>query len=247
MGANLRGILASIKWPNEPEYLNMQKKFDVAFGTPSRGTLVSDILSWASPIEAPAGDAVPTSSLNAAEYDAFMRRMNSTASIPYARWDDGAGPNISLSNRIKEIRSIKVSGIAFSNSLTSKNKGDGYVLFRLPITTEGNFEVAPVAGRIEKIFLHSHIKPGTETIITEPYLVIREYQTLSEDHTKLDPFSRIPHLETKLCYNSFNDTPQVIMATDLVSHFASFVYKPDDIDRDCIVVLSLDRVRGLLS
>lgn len=247
MGANLRAILAGVKWPDEPEYLNMQKKFDIAFDTISRGTLISDILSWASTVETPKADKIPVSSLSATEYDAFVHRVNSTASVPYVRWDDVAGPNTSLSNRVKEIRSIKVSGTTFSNSLTSKNKGDGYVLFRSPLITNSNHEVAPVlAGRIERIFLHSHLEPGTENVITEPYLVIREYQNLTEDHAKLDPFSRIPYLETKLCYNSFEDQRHVVMAADLVSHFASFVYKPDDIDCDCIVVLSLDRVGGYI-
>jgi hypothetical protein len=246
MGAHLRGLLSRIRWPHEPEYTNMEKKFETTFDTHSRGTLVNDILSWASSVEASANKFTPVTNLNATEYDAFMRRVNSTASTTYVPWDAAIGSSPSLSDRVQEIRSVKISGTTFSNSLTSKNKGDGYVLFRSPGAISGPSNPVPVlAGRIEKIFLHSHTKPGTDNVIKEPYLVVREYQSLSKHHAQLDPFARIPHLETKLCYNSFNDQPHVIMASDLISHFASFVYKPDDIDRDCIVVLSLDRVRPL--
>lgn len=246
MGGHLRGILAGIKWPNEPEYHLMQAKLEAALDTGSRGTLVSDILSWASSVEASASDNVPVTTLNGTEYDAFLQRMNADADIPYVPWDAAVGPNPNLGNRIKEIRSIKVSGIEFSNVLTSKHKGDGYILFKSKAPSSSylpNHPTPTLAGRIEKIFLHSHLAPGQEKPVTEPYLVIREYESLTKDHIALDPFSRIPHLEAKLCYDTFKKRPHVIKATDLVSHFASFIYTPEDIGRDCIVVLSLDRVR----
>lgn len=233
MGANLRALLADIHWPEdeEPEYQNMKAKFSKAFDHGSRGTLITDILSWGSFVQTPAPKVPKIERLDEAYYTQFLQRMNVDALTPYRRWDSTA-PN-TLSDRVQFTRNVSISGVQFSPS-----KGDAYILFKSP----GEHAIA--AGKIETIFLHTHSKSNAnqETLtVTEPYLVVKEYDVLSPEHRMYDPFIRIPHLETNLCYNSFKST-RVLKASDVISHFASLVYTPNDIDRECIVVLSLDRV-----
>lgn len=70
MGANLRALLADIHWPEdeEPEYQNMKAKFSKAFDHGSRGTLITDILSWGSFVQTPAPKVPKIERLDEAYY-----------------------------------------------------------------------------------------------------------------------------------------------------------------------------------
>lgn len=231
MGANLRALLADVKWPDGEEYQNMKNKFMKAFDHGSRGTLITDILSWGSSVQAPTPKVPKVTALDDSWYTLFLHRMNIDTTLPYLRWNSPGTSNPLLSNRIQMISNITISGVKFSPS-----KGDAYILYKSP----GSSTIA--AGKIEAIFLQTRAASNSsEETFTEPYLVVQEYDTLSSDHQDHDPFRRIPHLEANLCYNSFKGT-QVLKASDVVSHFASMVYTPTEIERECIVVLSLDRV-----
>lgn len=231
MGTNLRALLADIRWPEneEPEYQHMKAKFSKAFNHGSRGTLITDILSWGSSVQAPTPKVPNVVNLDDAFYTQFLQRMNLDPAVLFERWDSTA--KNTLSRRVQFTRNVSISGVQFSPS-----KGDAYILFKTP----GSGAVS--AGKIEEIFLHSRASPEVDEVTrTEPYLIVKEYDILSSEHQAHDPFLRIPHLEANLCYNSFKAT-RVLKASDVISHFASLVYTPTDIDRECIVVLSLDRV-----
>lgn len=236
MGANLRALLADIHWPDGEEYQHMKNKFMKAFDHGSRGTLITDILSWGSSVDASLPKVPNVVTLDDDWYTHFLQRMNADVDLPYARWDSPGTSNPLLSNRVQITNNVTISGIKFSPF-----KGDAYVLFHLP----GSPEIS--AGRIETLFLHTRaVSNLSGDTVTEPYLVIQEYDTLLLDHQTHDPFRRIPYLEANLCYNSFKGT-RVLKASDVVSHFASMVYTPTEIGRECIVVLSLDRVSAELS
>lgn len=232
MGANFRSLLADIQWPDGEEYQNLKSKFMKAFDHGSSGTLITDILSWGSSVEAHVPKVPKVMTLDEIWYTHFLQRMNADVDVPYMRWNShGSTSNPLLSNRVQMANNITISGVKFSPS-----KGDAYILYRLPNSSTIS------AGKIDAIFLQTRAgSNSSETALTDPYLVVQEYDTLSLDHESHDPFRHIPHLEASLYYNSFKGT-RVLKASDVVSHFASMVYTPIEIDRECIVVLSLDRV-----
>ena len=112
---------------------------------------------------------------------------------------------------------------------------NSFVLFR---RASGGGEVC--AGQVNRIFEHTRDE-GDETIV-QTYLIIRQYRELLPDHAVHDPFRRFPDINTRLCYNQTHTTENIVRLEDVVCHFASYVYKPEGIDYDCIVVRSLDRV-----
>ena len=100
------------------------------------------------------------------------------------------------------------------------------------------------AGRIESIFYHR--RRDGEDLVVEPFVVVREYTSLSKEHSVLDPFRAVEGLNTTIYYNVLDSTPRIISANDLVAHGASMVYTPKDIGKECIMIRSLDRV-GVLA
>ena len=112
---------------------------------------------------------------------------------------------------------------------------NSFVLFR---RASGDGEV--LAGQVNRIFEHTRIE-GDRTIV-QTYLIIREYRRLLPAHEAHDPFRQYPDINTWLCYNQTHTTENIVRLEDVVSHFASYVYKPEGIGHDCIVVRSLDRV-----
>lgn len=87
---------------------------------------------------------------------------------------------------------------------------------------------------------------GDGSSMQEPFLVVKEYHSLSPAHSHLDPFDEIEHLDAKLYYNRFTDITHVLRLSDIVSHFSSCVYFPNGIEEHCIVVRSLDRLHGFI-
>ena len=79
----------------------------------------------------------------------------------------------------------------------------------------------------------------------EPFIVVDEYVPLSPEHSVHDPYRRFPLLDTKLHYKRFREPGVLLRPSDIVCHFAAFVYTPDDIGEECVVVRMLDRVRIL--
>ena len=78
----------------------------------------------------------------------------------------------------------------------------------------------------------------------EPFVVVQQYVPLSPDDAKSDPFRAFPALDTWLYYDMFKPLNLVIRLSDIVAHCATLEYMPEGVKNPCIVVRSLDRVRG---
>ena len=75
-------------------------------------------------------------------------------------------------------------------------------------------------------------------------MAVKSFSPLVARHLAWDPYRVFPELDTRLYYASLDDaSTHVIHISDIVCHFAAHFYKPDGIDRDCVVVRSLDQVR----
>ncbi|KAI0711985.1 hypothetical protein C8Q72DRAFT_222825 [Fomitopsis betulina] len=96
------------------------------------------------------------------------------------------------------------------------------------------------AGQISAIFLHSRTEKDASRVI-QPFLIIKQYVPLSQDHARKDPYRQFPSLSTELWSNLFLPQSTIIRSSDFLAHFASFVYVPEGIRETGVVVRCLDR------
>ena len=96
------------------------------------------------------------------------------------------------------------------------------------------------AGQIQSIFYHQRREGGTT--VTEPFFVVQEFRPLSDAHAAKDPYRQYKQLNTELHYNECLSAIHVLKLDEIISHFAAYIYTPEDIGVECIVVRSLDRV-----
>ncbi|RDX40106.1 hypothetical protein OH76DRAFT_1459584 [Lentinus brumalis] len=146
-----------------------------------------------------------------------------------------------LSPHVRYIPKLELARATYGTR--SQNIRNSFVYFKLPSSDDPSLLRA---GQISHIFLHSRLGTGEQQRIIEPFVVIEEYVALTSEHADHDPYRRFPLLNTRLYYNRFHMSSVIARTTDVVSHFAAFVYNPEGISEPCVVARSLDRVRATL-
>lgn len=58
----------------------------------------------------------------------------------------------------------------------------------------------------------------------------------------MDPYRQFEELNTHMRYNRFLPGTHILRLEEIISHFAAYIYTPEDVEEECIVVRSLDRV-----
>lgn len=245
LGAALRWMMDAFGWPGLPEYQEMVDVFRHAFQGSRKGTQgVQDVLSSLSdtatdtfrPLAGQTDGTLPRT-----VYSVLLTLINRTSRTTYASIHEGViGGHDYLSDAAGFVPSLDHNGVTYANS--ARGKRNSFILFSR-ITPAGRKEVA---GQVSEIFYHTRTEDGERTV-TEPFLLVKAFKTLSDNHTQYDPFLEFPDVPTWLCYNELEAEEHLIRPQDIVSHFAALVYTPRDIGRECVVVRSLDRVRSLRS
>ncbi|EGN97079.1 hypothetical protein SERLA73DRAFT_183683 [Serpula lacrymans var. lacrymans S7.3] len=240
IGANLRALSSSIKFPQTEIYDAMMKSFHRAFIEPTHGSLLNNLLSTGANTSTSIPNTVRTMDLADDVYDALIRRLNAgaTADQPlFVRWDsDGKDSHLLVDSRVNSIKSVKSDGVSFS--IPKSSVGNSFVLFK-PYTAVGQRGIV-TAGQICQIFVHSRVTT-TGCSVEETFIVVEEYEGLSTlDQTK-DPFLVFENLGARLYYNRFKIHPHVLKLSDIISHFSCLAYIPEGIAEECIVARSLDR------
>ncbi len=242
MGSRLRHIMNTVDWPKLPVYQQWLESFKRTFSELTRGTRVTDALSFefANATRPPSTTYEYTEKSQAAlpptVYDCLLSLITSRGST----FASAYGTRITrqtptLPTRGQFVKSIMHGGVKFTDS-----GRDSYVTYRI-----GPGQIETGAGQIDKIFYHRRIEGNN--VIVEPFVVVREFKELSKEHEHVDPYRGLDGLNAKLRYNVFDSNARVVPLNNIVSHFASLVYTPEDIGQKCIVVLSLDRVSRILS
>ncbi|TFK60920.1 hypothetical protein BDN72DRAFT_778818 [Pluteus cervinus] len=259
-GCNLRSLLQTLTPSRNTIYSAFIDKLKDTFLSGFRGTVLSDVLSFSPDASSDDGDlthpgiAMPTTGdrftftgqakqqrvVPEIAYQKLILRLNRVFGDGYYADYRAVPPgSILLPQNAEFIRKIRI-GSGFYNGYSSKCIGNSFIVFRRP--SDGTLR----AGQIKQLFLHRRYHPGSSApggLIIEPFLHVKEYEPLTHDDYQKDVFARIPLIYTWLCYNKFMEEPHVLRASDVVSHFASYVFTPPDIGTECIVVKSLDRVR----
>ncbi|KAI0738686.1 hypothetical protein C8Q80DRAFT_1113325 [Daedaleopsis nitida] len=244
MGVKLRWITNTVDWPTQPVYQRWFESFRKTFNEQLRGTRVTDALSFeflhsTTPQSAPRPyDESDASPLSSDVYDSLLAVVNSEDGTQFA---SAHATRITrsittLPTHVQFIKRIVHNGVGFT-----AGGRNSYVTYR--IHGAGHDRVG--AGRIDSIFYHRRVE-GRQVVV-KPYVVIHEYQPLSQEHERYDPYRQFEGLNTQLYYDTFDAIPRVVALEDIVAHFAAFVYKPNEIRQRCVVVRSLDRVSGLLN
>jgi len=125
----------------------------------------------------------------------------------------------------------RIGNIAFGGS-KSKSSGNRMVIFEGPNAKQH-------AGQIMDVLIY----PGRN----KPRLLFRiqPFAELGEDDKRYDPFRCHEDLGIRTCYAGRQTRPVIVSSKSIISHFASWKTEISGINEECVVVLSLDRVREL--
>ncbi|KAI0746378.1 hypothetical protein C8Q80DRAFT_1219846 [Daedaleopsis nitida] len=245
VGAALRWIMDTFKWPEFPEYQEMVEAFRGAFSTRYKGAQSMDILTSLSDTDSDPPQqrkTLGTKTLSDDVYKKLLALVNQHSTRTFASIHDGViGGDDFLSDTAELARTIEHAGVTFSTA--GRGKRNSFILFSTSI--DGRRTV--IAGQIVQIFHHVRRIVTSETDASgtfqeEPFLVVKAFKQLSNDHTQYDPYLKFPDVPTWLCYNELDSEEFLVRPQDIVSHFAALIYTPTEIRRECIVVRSLDRV-----
>ncbi len=240
IGANVRRFMATMQWPSNPEFQDMLRTFENAFGDIVRGTRVVDTLfrNTASGATDDKYDITKEARLPEFVYEGILRVLNASGCAQFISAytsQTTTRTRVTLNPNGQEVGSITREKVDFGTA--DKSPRNSFVIF---LAKDGSPGDGLRAGQISKIFLHARKKDGE--LFVEPFLLINAYQPLSASDAAQDPYRRWPDINTSLYYNRFEQTPRVVRMADVISHFASHVYTPEDIAQECIVVRNLDRV-----
>ncbi|KAI9057531.1 hypothetical protein FKP32DRAFT_1583597 [Trametes sanguinea] len=241
MGANLRWLMATTEWPNAPPFQSMAASFNTAFRNAARGTRLADFRFDGSGQVFRAADldynerAAVTLSRDI--YDLLVDRIRRVPGNSHfaSFYDSLSNSRPRLTTEVQYTDGIDCEGVRFARK--GAHGRNSFLLFSC--TSDIGLEF-PRAGRIREIFLHVRAVDGQRTV--EPFFVVDEYEPILQEHVPLDPYRRFPDLQTRLFYDQFKKHPCILTLSDIHAHFAAFFYKPSDIQKNCIVVRSLDRV-----
>lgn len=242
MGASLRWLLRSIKWPDSEVYQHWVSAFTSAFKDATRGTRYTDIVSFLSASDnSYQYNEKRQTTIPRNLYDQLYALVYPT---PHpgkdqlrSAYDVTFGVSPVLPSAGDFVDSVTRGGITYSTFQGGKR--NSYVTFTMPHTDS----TQEFAGRIESILYHCR-REGT-TLKIEPFVVVRQYSPLSPDHGKFDAFRAFHGLGTQLYYDKFEPQARVIRLSDIVAHAAVLTYTPEYIKQPCIVVRSLNRVRNV--
>ncbi|KAI1785656.1 hypothetical protein LXA43DRAFT_899280 [Ganoderma leucocontextum] len=233
MGGALRWLMRVTPWPKSPEFDDMLNSFEEAFSDRVRGTRITQMLSFGQPSADNdfEYDHRRETSLSSHVYDTLFALINSTSPCQFQSSHGTAmdgRPRLHSSGQF--VDTIHHGGIRFATS--DAGVRDAFILYRHSNTVK--------AGQISSIFYHQRM--GPDGLVIEPFFVINPYAPLVAKDADSDPYRCFPELETKLYYNWQESRQDVVEVGAIVSHFAAFVYTPEEIGQPCIVARSLDRV-----
>ncbi len=173
-------------------------------------------------------------------YSALLTLVNTMSSmIRFSHIDDSSptDPSPSLPKMGQFVRTIKHKNLIYAT--LGRGTQNSFIIFKTT-TGVGNAPKA-YAGQVNKILLHLRRVENGE-VKTEPFLVVRSYKALSPAHSAHDPWKVYPDLDAKLYYNKYSQIPHLIPFENVISHAAAYVFTPEDIGKECIVIKGLDRV-----
>lgn len=240
IGSTLRWVMSTTPWPDHPLYHEMVAVFRNTFGDALRSTKITDVLpttaedrpSWAI-------DPLQVKPLPGDVYAALLNVINTSSPSRFSHIEEAPSTTCLpyLPNKGQFVRTIRHKNLIYS--VPGRGTRNSFVFFR---TLASGAPISPtiLAGQISTIFIHSRVEQNE--VKTEVFVVVQSYVPLSKAHSMHDPWREYPELNTKLYYNEYAPTHDLIPYHNIVTHAAAFVYTPEGVPRECIIMKSLDRV-----
>lgn len=242
IGANLHWFFTSYEWPDVEVFKSMVNRFKEAFSTFSSGTRIGDFEPYgitSSQSSSMAYSEEKEEELPQAVYSKLVTLLSSST-VPFSSTHSSVHPHPILNNQVNYVSRIQHGGVTFATRRSAMR--DSFIVFDESSLGHSS-QTFPRAGQITDIFLHGRAENGNP--IFEYFAIIEEYVPLEKRNAVKDPYRVFPDLQARLFYRRSRPSPQVIRLHAIRAHFAALFYKPDDIDEECVVVRSLDRVRLL--
>ncbi|KAI1784022.1 hypothetical protein LXA43DRAFT_902409 [Ganoderma leucocontextum] len=238
IGTGLRGLIEGYPWPDSDIYQRMLASFGSAFqdyATLGNHSLFHSNNTEVDPVSY---DDKREVLLPRDVYDGILMRV-STPTAPFASMYSSTRTRTPrLYGRAVEVTSHTHNGVTFATAKAQLR--NSFIVFEHPSSASGPH--FPGAGQISSIFLHSRATEAGRLI--EPMFIVDVYKALSSYHAQADPYRPYKDLQTRLFYRTFEEKQVVLTMQDIRAHFAAYFYVPDEIAAKCVVVRSLDRVRG---
>lgn len=218
--------MSSFSWPDHEHFQQMIAAFKDAFGDAIKGI----------------PGVAPTHGLN--DYD-HQKEKDLDANVHAALLSKISASNITasrnLSTRAMNLHSVGVDALRFACGGRRSRRRDSFIIFSRDVTdSSGELVKERSAGQIIQIFRHSRYN-GTSFKV-EDFCVVKAYENLSKDHSKLDPYRKIACIDSRSYYNRLKDQVHILRPEEIISHFAAYVYTPAGLDQECMLAVSLDRV-----
>ena len=151
------------------------------------------------------------------------------------------GPGLcQVSNAVLDCPSMFFHGVTYKPVI--KSSKDSNIVFSPP----GSSHTIPCSGRIKQIFVHRRRNAdGNGDDLREIFLSVERLQDLSPDDVQWDKYRKFLHIGGHLCYDSYRPSPLIIRPNQIISHFARTAIDIPHIQKACVHVLPLNRVRHL--
>ncbi|OJT02580.1 hypothetical protein TRAPUB_6902, partial [Trametes pubescens] len=236
IGAKLRWLMTSESWPQDEESQEMVRAFNTTFQDVTRKLGLAGMPSFAQDADRPEIDARSRGTeekLSRSLYKALLQFIN--ARSPDIQYDSSYEPQSSerpfLSTTALSVPQVTHRGVKYGTFEDARR--NSFILFRQRGAS------IPIPGKINRILRHT--RSCGDVFVTETFLLVEEYIPLIREHATFDPYRPFPDVNCWLYYNKTRPSQRLLRMEEVVSHFAAYVYTPDGIDEECIVVKSLDR------
>jgi hypothetical protein len=244
IGSQLRWMVSSFTWPDNDYFRRLADDYRQRFGNLVYAIPSFDQLLTQSS-QPSLYDAGKTRRLDQDIYNRLLDKINSYSAKKFA-----SALNLSvdfcdapmLHTDAQLLQKVEYQSVTFG--MRGRTARNSFILFKKSTPQQNLTSVS--AGQIVDIFRHA--RHDGEAMRVEDFCVVEAFQPLEGQHADLDPFRKFPDIEAQLYYRKAevnqDGTPRlhILCITEIVSHFAAFVYIPPGIDEECILALSLDRV-----
>lgn len=246
MASNLRAMVTSNLAPAILQ--EFETVIDAAIGNDSRGTLMSDIMSFGAQAEPKISfDEGRQSPLSHEVYSSLMalilRNKNLHEGLRFVSHDAWERERDTILNpNAQHLQEVKIRGLSFKTKRSCA--GDSLILFTSQ--GQGSTPQNQEMGQIQDIFIHRRASLTSPAGHREAVFVsLRIFPNLTETDRKHDPYRRFKYLGMKLMYRTLSPETIVIPARDIIAHFASCHYDHPSLvgPQSCMVAIPLNRVR----
>lgn len=245
MGATLRWKMALYPWPTNKYFAEMTADMRKVFGNVLAN--IPGLSEEDDGLSNTPHDCRPQKPrpLSRSVYQALLQHVNASAVTPYKAHpsygqNDTASPAPELYPDAQILLNADFEGVSYG-CRGRRNERNSYITFQRTATE------TPSAGQIVHLF--RHMRQVGDSSVTQDFCVVHAFESLSDDHAHNDFWRLWPDIQARLYYERFEreQTGQpityVVPLEEISSHCATYLYVPEGMEENCILSISVGKVR----